>query len=243
MDSGSYAAYAGLLARAEALDSAASNLSNAGTTGFRAEREYFKGAIAGADALESQLGATLNNFSVLGGNIVDLGQGQLNATGNPLDVALMGGGFFAVMTPAGIRYTRDGSFQRAADGTLRTQSGAVVLDTRGRPIPLPEGDVAIGEDGAVSVDGDITGQLGIFDLSAEKLSPEGADRYRYLGEAPKLSTGTRVRQRNLESSNQDVIQGSLQLLIVQRQAEMMQKALSIFEGSFDKTASEDLPRV
>jgi flagellar basal-body rod protein FlgF/flagellar basal-body rod protein FlgG len=56
-------------------------------------------------------------------------------------------------------------------------------------------------------------------------------------------TSADIHQGALESSNQDVIQGTLQLILVQRQAEMMQKALSVFHGDFDKTASEDLPKV
>jgi flagellar basal-body rod protein FlgF/flagellar basal-body rod protein FlgG len=56
-------------------------------------------------------------------------------------------------------------------------------------------------------------------------------------------TTAAIHQGALESSNQDVIQGTLQLILVQRQAEMMQKALSIFHSDFDKTASEDLPKV
>lgn len=244
MDSGYYAAYSGLLARTEALDSAASNLSNSGTTGFRAERDYFKGAIVGEDALKSQMGTSLNSFGILGGNRIDLGQGQIASTQNPLDLAIQGSGFFAMSTPAGTRYTRDGSFQRGVDGTLETQSGAPILDIAGKPILLPEGDVAVGEDGAVSVNGDITGQLGIYEIAADQLSAEGTNKYRDLSTAtPKLSVTAAVRQRYLEASNQDVIQGSLQLLLVQRQAEMMQKALSIFQTGFDKTATEDLPKV
>jgi flagellar basal-body rod protein FlgF/flagellar basal-body rod protein FlgG len=243
MDSGYYVAYSGLLARTEALDSAASNLANAGTSGFRAEREYFQGAITGRDAQDSQMGSTLNSFGVLGGNRVDLGQGQLAPTGNPLDLAVQGSGFFAVMTPAGIRYTRDGALQRSADGSLKTQSGAPVLNAVGKPILVPPGEVSVGDDGSVSVNGDITGQLGIFELPANELEPEGTDLYRNLGKPPQLATASTVRQRYLESSNQDVIQGSVQLLLVQRQAEMMQKALTIFQGGFDKTASEDLPKV
>ena len=62
------------------------------------------------------------------------------------------------------------------------------------------------------------------------------------GTKPVLTTAA-IHQGALESSNQDVIQGTLQLILVQRQAEMMQKALSIFHGDFDKTASEDLPKI
>src|SRR5580692_9973584 len=106
MDSGLYAAYTGLLARTQALDTAANNLANAGTAGFRAQRDYFSGVLAGGiDQAASQVGQSVNGFGVLGGNRLDLGQGEIRATGNPLDLALEGQGFFAVQTAHGIRYT------------------------------------------------------------------------------------------------------------------------------------------
>ncbi len=243
MDSGAYAAYAGLLARAEALDSAASNLANSSTTGFRAEREYFKSIVMGETSADSQLGTGLNSFGVIGGNQVDLGQGVLTSTGNVLDVGIQGAGFFAVLTPQGIRYTRDGSFQRAADGTLQDQSNEPVLNALNKPISVPPGEISIGSDGSVSVDGGISGQIGVFNLEREQMAPEGRNKYKNLGKSAIPVSAPAVRQRYLEASNQDVIEGSMQLMLVQRQAEMMQKALSIFQSTFDKTASEDLPKV
>ena len=244
MDSGIYAAFSGLLARTEALDSAASNLANANTHGFRAEREYFRNAIAGPDALNSQLGRTVNNFGVLGGNQLDFGQGVLAPTGNPLDLAIEGQGFFAIQTPNGVRYTRDGSFQRTNSGTLIAATGEPVLDTKGKPIVVPSGEISVGSDGVVSVAGAVAGKLGVFNFDGPAaVQPEGVNRYMPVGSAvPKPSTAT-VHQGALESSNKDVIQGTMKLVLVQRQSEMMQKALSMFDGSFDKTASEDLPRV
>lgn len=243
MDSGFYAAFAGLLARSEALDSAASNLSNANTSGFRAEREYFRNAIVGPDALNSQVNKVVNDFGVLGGNRLDLGQGALAHTGNPLDLAIEGAGFFAIQTRQGIRYTRDGSFRRATDGTLVTASGEPVLNAQNKPIQIPTGDITIGMDGAVSVANAIAGKVALFAFPAQELIPEGTNRYTVKAGVRPVLTSAAIHQGALESSNQDVIQGTLQLILVQRQAEMMQKALSIFHSDFDKTASEDLPRV
>ena len=105
MDSGLYAAYTGLLARTQALDTAANNLANAGTSGFRAEKDYFRGVLVdnlGGVTGDSQVGATVNTYGILGGNTLDFSQGQIAATGNPLDLALEGDGFFAIQTgPAG----------------------------------------------------------------------------------------------------------------------------------------------
>lgn len=245
MSSGFYAVFSGWLARSEALDSTASNLANAGTLGFRAEREYFRSALMGPGALGDQLDSTINNFGVLGGNQLDLGEGALTATGNRLDVAIQGQGFFAIQAKNGIRYTRDGSFQRAADGTLVTAQGEPVLNPLNRPIRVPTGDIIIGSDGAISVDGAVAGNLGIFNFaSAQSITPEGTNRYAPAnGAAPQPATDASLRQGSLEGSNQDVIQGTMQLILAQRQAEMMQKALTLFNNDFDKTAAEQLPKV
>lgn len=243
MDSGYYAAFSGLLARSQGLDLAAGNLANAGTVGYRAERDYFQSAIASSGALRSQLDLTLNNFGILGGTRLDLGQGAVTPTGNPLDLAIEGNGFFAVQTREGIRYTRDGRLERAQDGTLTTQAGEPVLDARQQAIRVPAGEIIVGADGSVSVNGGIAGQIAVFDVgTGSGLTAEGGDRYAATGSEP-TATGGHIHQGALESSNQDVIGGSLQLVLMQRQAEMMQKAVSIFSNDFDKAASEDLPRV
>lgn len=243
MDSGYYAAYSGLLARSQALDVAAGNLANAGTAGYRAERDYFRSAVLGPQALASQLNTTVNAYGVLGGSRLDLGQGALTPTGNPLDLAVEGDGFFAVQTAEGVRYTRDGQFERAQDGTVTTQAGEPVLDARDQPVRVPAGEIAVGSDGAVSVNGAIAGRIGLFSLgTGTSLTAEGANRYAASGVQPSPAAGS-IHQGALEASNQDVIGGSLQLVLMQRQAEMMQKAVSIFSSDFDKTASEDLPRV
>ena len=244
MDSGYYAAFSGWLARSQALDLAAGNLANAGTAGYRAERDYFRSVILGPDAPDSQLNTTVNAFGVLGGSRLDFGQGALTPTGNPLDLAIEGDGFFAVQTRQGVRYTRDGQFQRAQDGTLTTQAGEAALDARQQPIRVPAGAIVVGSDGAVSVNGAIAGRLAIFGFaSPQSLAAEGANRYVPVDGA-QASAGTgAIHQGTLEASNQDVIEGSLQLVLMQRQSEMMEKAVSMFSNDLDKTASEDLPRV
>jgi flagellar basal-body rod protein FlgF len=245
MDSGYYAAFAGLVARTQALDTAASNLANAQTAGYRAEREYFRSVLLDPLGGDSQLGGTVNNFGVLGGDHLDMSQGILTSTGNALDLAIEGQGFFAVQTPNGVRYTRDGSFHRTRDGQLVTAAGEAVLSTQGRPIPIPPGEISVGADGAVSVGGGTVAAVGVFTFPAgTQLTPEGKNRYVPPANAhATLSLGATVHQGALEAANQDVIQGSLDLIMMQRQAETMQRALTIFHTEFNKTAAEDIPRV
>lgn len=244
MSSGIYAAGAGLLARSQALDVAAANLANAGTVGYRAERDEFRSVMLGPDALNSQLDATLNNFGVLGGSRLDLGQGALSPTGNPLDLAIEGDGFFAIQTKQGVRYTRDGEFERAQDGTLTTQAGEPVLDRKLQPIRIPAGEIGVGVDGAVSVNGAVAGKIALFGFpSGDALTAEGANRYAAATGAKPAAAAGAIHQGALEASNQNVVDGSLQLILMQRQAEMMQKALTVFHTEFNKIATEDLPKV
>jgi flagellar basal-body rod protein FlgF/flagellar basal-body rod protein FlgG len=245
MDSGYYAAMTGLVARTQALDTAASNLANAQTPGYRAEREYFRSALLGPGAADSQLGRTVNNYGLLGGDRLSMAEGSVQTTGNPLDLAINGEGFFQIQTSNGLRYTRDGNFHRAQNGTLVTSSGEPVLSVAGKIIPIPPGEVTVGADGVVSVAGGAVASVGVLTFPAgTDLTPEGANRYVAPATAtPVASKGFTIQQGALESANQDVIQGSMNLIVMQRQAEMMQKALTVFHTEFNKIATEDLPRV
>ena len=250
MDSGIYAAYTGLLARTQALDTAANNLANTGTSGFRAERNYFRSVLTDNITQQpgSQVGSAVNGFGVLGGNRLDMGQGQIAPTGNPLDLALSGAGFFALQTAQGVRYTRDGAFTRSATGVLQTSAGEPVLDAKLQPITIPSGAVQVSSDGTISVstvDGSsIAGQVGLFDFAnASALTAEGTNRFVASAESPAFAATPQVQQGASEGANGDAAGGAMQLMLMQRQAEMMQKALSTFNNDLDKVAAEELPRV
>lgn len=245
-----YAAYTGLLARTQALDTAANNLANTGTVGFRAQRDYFRSVLTGlGDGISpSQVGDAVNDFGVLGGSLIDQGEGSVTATGNPLDLALDGQGFFAIQTQGGTQYTRDGSFTRSPTGQLQTQQGEAVLDLAGQPITVPTGAVSVGPDGSVSVTTDagsaIVGQVGVFGFPAgTAMVAEGTNRFIPPAGVQAALVATPIQEGSLEGANVDAVHGTMQLILVQRQAEMMQKALSTFNNDFDKTAAEELGRV
>lgn len=90
----------------------------------------------------------------------------------------------------------------------------------------------------------VVGKLGMFDFAdSSALTAEGVSQYAAPASAtPMAATATAV-QGSLEGANEDAVHGTMQLILVQRQAEMMQKALSIFNTDFDKVAAEDLGRV
>lgn len=252
MDSGLYAAYTGLLGRTQALDTAANNLANAGTNGFRTQHDFFKGVVANSLEREqltsSQVGRAVNAYGVLGGNRLDLNPGQITPTGNPLDVALQGKGFFALKGVTGTVYTRNGAFSRSAKGVLQSANGEPVLDDKQKAIVIPTGLIHVAADGSVSVSNlgvtAIVGRIGVFNFADKSaLTAQGADRLVAAEGATPMAANAEVQQGSLEGSNEDAVRGTMQLVLVQRQAEMMQKALSVFNNDFDKTATEELPRV
>jgi len=245
MDSGYYAAVSGLVARTQAFDTAAANLANGQTPGYRAERTYFRSVLLDSESEASQIGLAVNQYGLLGGDRLSSAQGPLQRTGNPLDLGIEGEGFFAIQTRNGIRYTRAGDFHRSQSGLLVTQAGEPVLSQSKQSISAPPGEIAVGASGALSLGGAVFAEVGVFEFAKDiQLRAEGANRYvapdGAVNSKPKDSV---IHQGEIEGANEDVIQASLDLLMMQRQTEMMQRALTVFHTEFNKTASEELPRV
>jgi flagellar basal-body rod protein FlgF/flagellar basal-body rod protein FlgG len=241
MNNGIYAASAGLLARTQELDLAANNLANANTSGFRGERVSFKTQMMTASANAST--RAVSSFGVLGSPRTDFSQGSLQRTGNPLDLALEGSGFFAVQAPTGVQYTRNGNFHLTRDGALVSAQGFPVLGDKG-PITLPSGNAEISSAGVISVNGDLAGQLQLtgFD-AAVPLTSLGDAYYSAPSAAATPATQLTVQQGSLESSNINPVESAVGLIEIQRNAEMMQRALNTFHNDFNRIAAEELPKV
>jgi flagellar basal-body rod protein FlgF len=244
VDSGFYAAAAGLRAQSQALEVAAHNLANVNTPGFRGELTTFQSLLAFSHVtIQNALNLATNNFGVLQGTRLDLEEGNLSTTGNPLDVGIEGKGFFAVQTGHGTRYTRNGSFQVSSTGLLVTSSGNPVLGATG-PIRVPAGPVAISADGTVSVNGTVAGQIRVVDFPAGTiLVPEGGTLLLAPIGAEQPVQEAVLRQSMLESSNVNAISSVAGLITVQREAEMMGRALSLFDTEFNHIAASDLAKV
>ena len=244
MDSGFYAACAGLRAQSQALDVAAQNVANVSTTGFRSQQASFQTilALTRPDA-SNALNVVINNFGVLEGTHLDRASGSLQATGNPLDVGIEGNGFFSIQAAQGTRYTRNGSFRVARTGELVAADGNPVLGENG-VIRVPAGAVSISSDGTLSVNSAVAGKIRLVEFAPEtKLTSEGGSLLSAPSGSELPARETSVRQGMLESSNVNAIRGVMTLIGVQRQAEMLQRALSLFHTEFNRIASNDLPRV
>jgi len=249
VNAGFYSAYSAFAARMDALDVIANNLANASTSGFKAQHEFYRSFSAWLQpSLTTPINQAVNRFGVLGGSHLDLSQGTIEPTGNDTDVALEGTGFFAVLTKNGVRYTRDGSFRLDKSRNLITDQGDQVLsqqpNNRNQPIQIPSGKLNISPDGSVSVDGALVAKLRIEDFPPEtQLVQEGNSYLIAPDGAGKPPASSSVQQGALEKSNSDPIRTTVGLIDLQRTAQIMERALSIFHNEFNRTAAQDLPKV
>jgi len=244
MGSGYYAASTALIARTQALDAIANNLANSSTVGFRAEHNVFKSVLANAgNATATALNQAVNDYGVLGGTTLDLGQGALQKTGNDLDLGIQGPGFFAVQTANGAMYTRNGAFQVSSTGQLITSAGDAVMGDKGT-LSIPPGPVSISADGTISSNGAVAGKVKVVQFPAgTALTSAGGNYYSAPAKSEIAATDSTVQQGVLESSNVNPITSMVELITAQRSADMMQRALAIYNQDMDKTATKELPKV
>ncbi|HUK15467.1 MAG TPA: flagellar hook basal-body protein [Bryobacteraceae bacterium] len=238
MDSLTSVAASGLRARMESLDLLANNVANASTGGYKADREFYSLYI-GPEA-QSDSSATM---PVIESPWIDLSQGLLQPTGNSLDLALSGKGFFTVSGPHGSLYTRNGNFH-LSKGQLVTAEGYPVTQAGGQALTLPgSGPLEVSSDGSVLQDGNPVGQLQIVDFPASALAKQGANYFRVTdpGTTPAAVATTGVEQGKLEASNAGGAEGAVRLVGLLRQFEMLQKAVSL-GSDMNKQAIEQVAK-
>jgi flagellar basal-body rod protein FlgF len=232
-------AASGLRARMESLDLLANNIANASTGGYKADREFYSLYIAP----EAEGDTTM---PLIERPWVDHAQGTLHATGNPLDVAISGKGFFAVNGPSGPLYTRNGNFRVSADGKLTSADGYAVRDSQGAAITVRGNrPLEIARDGTITQDGVATSKLEIVDFAATAgLSKQGSNYFRIADPSlrPTAASGSIVQQGQLEAANTGSAEAAVRLVSVMRQFEMLQKAVTL-GSEMNKRAIEEVAKV
>ncbi|WMT85716.1 flagellar basal-body rod protein FlgF [Pelagibacterium sp. 26DY04] len=185
------------------MDVVANNLANINSTGFKAEAILFEEYIMPVAADRTfPRGSQELSYVQDWATMHDLAPGAVTQTGNPLDLALAGEGFFAVQAPEGIRYTRNGAFEINSDGVLVTQNGYPVLTDGGNQIVFApeEIDIAITPEGAVTSSAGNKGALQVVEFeNAQELTRTGDTMF--AGGTPLPATATAVVQGALERSN------------------------------------------
>jgi len=243
MDSGYYAACTALMTQSQALELVANNLANSSTTGFRAQHSIFRALLASnSGAPMSALNQAANQFGVLEGSRTDLTPGQLERTGNDLDLGIEGPGFFVVQTTTGRRLTRNGSFH-TANHQLVTSDGSPVMGDTG-VVQIVDGPISISPDGTVSVNGAVAGKLKLVEIKpGGQIESAGGAYYTAPQSAEVADAHSSIRQGMLESSNVNPVSATVELITIQRQYDLMRRAMSIFDSQFNQTAAQELPRV
>ena len=195
----------------------ANNVANLSTTGFRREGLVF------AEFIQAAAPGDSVSMADLRGRFASDRPGELTLTGGQFDIAIVGQGFFAILSDGETLLTRAGAFQRSAEGLLVTPDGAPVLDDGGAPIFVPPQSVSIevARDGTLSVDGAPIARIGLVTAPPETLSRVGGTAFRAAAgvtpvEAPHL------RQGALEGSNVNPIVEIARMIAVNRAYEQAQ---------------------
>jgi flagellar basal-body rod protein FlgF len=176
MDTPGYIVLSRLTAQQRATDVLAANIANAGTPGFKASHAVFAAELERQPGIAAPPGGQSLAFTWDRATWRDFAPGSLQHTGNPLDLALAGEGFFAVQTPRGERFTRAGHFTLSPDSQIVDPEGNPLLGEGGQPLTLPPGAVRIEikGDGTVSSEQGQIGRLRLvrFD-EPQRLAAEG----------------------------------------------------------------------
>jgi flagellar basal-body rod protein FlgF len=246
MDNLSIAAIGGLRSRMISLDLLANNLANSATSGYKIDREYY-GLYASDDSQNSVDGGTGATLPTIEKQWTDFSAGATEVTGNPLDVAISGKGFFTVNGPKGPLYTRNGRLQVLPTGELGNTDGQAVLSTGGATVRvLPNKEISIAPNGAVTQDGQSVGQIGVVNFkSTDSLKKTTASAFENTDPTKNPATpaaDVEVQQGKLEGSNVVVADAAMRLVGVMRQFEMLQKAIGV-SSDMDTKSIQEVARV
>ena len=230
MSGGMYLAAAGAMVQQMRLEVLANNIANINTNGYKGEKTVFRineTPISPDQAQTSDESQPLIPYAPPFETRTDFSQGSLRETGNPLDVAINGSGFFSIQTPDGIAYTRQGSFSLNEDGVLVTPDGYPVLGDGGE-ITLEEGRVEIDLEGEVYLDGDEVGRLQITDFKdLDTLKKVGNGRFVATDQTAvgERAQDTTLSQGYLETANVNPIMAMTEMIETSRAFDAYQKVI------------------
>ncbi|WP_135467394.1 flagellar basal-body rod protein FlgF [Crenalkalicoccus roseus] len=219
MDTPGYVILSRLGAQLRATQVLANNVANADTPGFRAERAIFVQHLERHRDLAAPPGQREVAYALDRATWRDMAPGAVSVTGNPLDVAIQGEGFFAVETPRGERYTRAGRFALDAERRLVDAEGHPVLDARGMPIAFAINDsrIEIRGDGTVRTENGAVGQLRVVRFAdPQRLQAEGG-RLFASDDPPEPVERPALVQGAVEGSNVSAVQEITRLTIELRE--------------------------
>jgi flagellar basal-body rod protein FlgG len=223
MDLGLYIAASGMVAEQVHQDQLANDLANASTPGFKPDEtpQHSFGEVLMANTEGGAAVGSVNEGVALGKTYTNMTPGSMQETGEPLDFAIVGNGYFAVKTPQGVRYTRDGQFTTSAHGVLTDTNGDPVLGKTGAPIK-------VGASGTVPASA-----VGIFEVPGAVQQGENL----YTGTAAGKPSGT-VHQGALEGSGVDAAKVMVEMITSLRSFQSGQQAIQAIGQTLQEAASQ-----
>jgi flagellar basal-body rod protein FlgF len=231
------------IASYRSMDVIANNLANVSTPAYQREEPTFNEYVARVQPAEGQSGPQTISFVQDAGIVRDLSEGHMNTTEAPFDMAIHGKGYFAVQTPNGERYTRNGHFTLDNSGQIVTSNGDPVQGDGGAITITPDdGDVHIAQDGTVSGKNGQIGKIRVVDFANPRaLVKEGASLYAADGQSPITADNFSLQSGMLETSNvEPVIEISHMIEVMrayQATATMTQTQEDLMRQAIDKLGS------
>lgn len=246
---GIFSAVSGAMAQSQRLDTIANNLANVNTSAFKKDRQVFSEYLSAYEkpddlirvprvpaSIESfyDMNGGDNAYANPAGSYTNFEQGALRASGGPLDFAIEGKGFFEVLTPQGMRWTRNGGFQIDNNGRLVTKEGHPVLkegqgDPTQRGITLTSRNVTVSHKGEIFDGGNQVGRLAVVDFAVpDDLQKTGSSYYTLKQTARSAalpSDEAKVHQGFMEGSNVNVVEEMTDMITANRVFEAAQKAV------------------
>ncbi len=231
-----------LLSRQTALqqqiDVLANNIANVNTSGYKGQSVLFETYVTRPVSGEQM------NFVVDRTTLRDTSTGATTVTGNDLDIALQGNGYFGVQTPQGVQYTRAGAFSLSNSGDIVTQDGYPVLSLEGQPLNIPAEakTVEIDLTGRILTDKGEVGKLQVKVFKHEQQMIETGRGLYQTKESGEPAPDTRVVQRALEQSN---VKPVLEMTRVSEVVRAYQQTVSMMQNENERmrTAIRTLGRV
>jgi flagellar basal-body rod protein FlgF len=223
MDLGLDIAASGMVAEQVRQDQLANDLANSSTPGFKPDEspQHSFGEVLMANTEGGAAIGSVDEGVALGKTFTNMTPGTMQETGEPLDFAIVGNGFFAVRTPQGVRYTRDGQFTTSAQGVLTDPSGNPVLSAKGAQIK-------------VSATGTVAASaVGIYEVPGAVKEGENL----YAGTAAGKPTGT-VHQGSLEGSGVDAAKAMIEMITSLRSFQSGQQAIQAIGETLQEAASQ-----
>ncbi len=244
MIKGIFTAASAMMANQKKLNITSNNLANVNNTGFKKDQglqSSFKEIMVSRINGNGQATPIGRNGSgvVLEESYTDYSQGNIRETGNQLDIAIEGSGFFVVQTPDGLRYTRDGNFTLNNNGQLITQQGHLLMGEKG-PLQTIDG---------MDINIDTNGQLHLGNIPGDRIQvvnfqePQALDKigdnlYSSNEDLSEPAVDYQLRQGFLEGSNVNIVQEMVQMIQISRQFEANQKVITTLDNTLDKAVNQ-----